>query len=250
VRIDLNCDLGESFGIYRLGDDEAVLPFVTSANLACGFHGGDPSVIRRTVRLARQHGVRIGAHPGFPDLAGFGRRELLASPEEIEDLVLYQIAALAGIARAERIELHHVKLHGALFALAARDAAVAAAVARAITAFDRSLMLYAMPGTEVARQGHEAGLRVVLEGFADRAYAPDGRLASRRTAGALIDDPAQVVARAVRMVRDGEVIATDGSTLRVQIETLCVHGDTPGVGGLVRRLRAALEAEGIDVGAP
>ncbi len=250
MRIDLNCDLGESFGPYRLGEDEAVMPFVTSANLACGFHGGDPSVIRRTVRLARQHGVQIGAHPGFPDLAGFGRRELLASPEEIEDLILYQVAAVAGIARAEGAALRHVKLHGALFALAAREAEVAAAVVRAIAAFDRSLLLYAMPATHVARAGRAAGLRVVSEGFADRAYLPDGRLASRRVTGALIADPAQVAERAVRMVRGGEVVATDGSTLRVQIETLCVHGDTPGAAELVRQIRAALEAEGIEVAAP
>lgn len=250
MRIDLNCDLGESFGPYRIGDDDAVMPYITSANVACGAHGGDPSVIRRTVQLARHHGVSLGAHPGFADLAGFGRRELDASPEEIEDLVLYQIAAVAGIARAEGVTLRHVKLHGALFSLAARDAARARAVARGIVAFDPSLRLYAMPGTEVARQGQIAGLRVLPEGFVDRLYEPDGRLVSRRLPGAVLTDPEDVAARAVRLVRDGEVVARDGSVLRLEVETVCLHGDTPGAAQLVRRVRAALEAAGIQVAAP
>lgn len=250
MRVDLNCDLGESFGVYRLGEDEQVMRHVTSVNIACGFHGGDPSVIRRTVRLARQHGLRLGAHPGLPDLVGFGRRELDATPEEIEDLVLYQIAALAGVARAEDAEVGHVKLHGALFSLAARDAARAQAVARAIARFDPGLRLYAMPGTEVERQGWAAGLRVVAEGFPDRAYEPDGRLASRRAPRAVIDHPDLVAERAVRMVRDGEVVATDGSVLRLQVETLCLHGDTPGAAPLAARVRAALEAAGVEVAPP
>ena len=239
--------MGESFGVYSIGHDAALMKSITSANVAAGFHAGDPSVLRATIRLAKASGVAVGAHPGFPDLVGFGRRELRVTPKDAEDCVLYQVAAVAGIAAAENARLQHVKPHGALYNMAARDAALAAAIVRAVVAFDRSLVLYAPPDSELLKAGYGAGLRVAAEGFADRAYEPDASLASRQKPGSLIDDPEVVVARAVRMANDGTVLALDGSVLRVVIETMCVHGDTPGSGQLAATLRAGLEAAGITV---
>jgi UPF0271 protein len=247
MRIDLNSDVGESFGAYRLGDDREVMRSITSANVACGFHAGDPDVMRATVCLAREAGVAVGAHPGFPDLPGFGRRELRASPREVEHMVLYQIGALDAIARAERVKLAHVKAHGALYNMAARDRSLADAIARAVRAFDPSLVLFGLPGSELVRAGEAAGLAVASEGFADRAYERDGSLASRSTQGSVLNDPEVVVRRAIEMVREGHVTARDGSRLAFRVETLCVHGDTPGAGELTRRLRAGLEASGIAV---
>jgi 5-oxoprolinase (ATP-hydrolysing) subunit A len=248
--LDLNSDVGESFGAYRLGADAEVMRSITSANVACGFHAGDPGVMRQTVRLAREAGVAVGAHPGFPDLVGFGRRELRASPREVEDMVLYQIGALAAIAASEGVSLAHVKAHGALYNMAARDRALADAIARAVCALDQSLVLFGLPGSELLRAGEAAGLRVASEGFADRAYAPDGSLASRVNPGSVIHDPAEVVRRSLRMVTDGQVTATDGSTLTFPVDTLCVHGDTPGAAELARLLRDGLTARGVAVGAP
>jgi 5-oxoprolinase (ATP-hydrolysing) subunit A len=247
MRIDLNSDVGESFGAYRLGADEDVLRSITSANVACGYHAGDPRVMRETVRLARAAGVAVGAHPGFPDLGGFGRRELRASPREVEDMVLYQMGALAGIARAEGVALAHVKAHGALYNMAARDRALADAIARAVRAFDRSLVLFGLPGSELLRAGEAAGLQVASEGFADRAYERDGSLASRATAGAVLHDADDVVRRALAMVTDGGVTARDGTRLSLRVDTLCVHGDTPGAAELTRRLREGLERQGVAV---
>src|SRR4051812_26875985 len=200
VRVDLNADVGESFGAFTIGNDAALMRSITSANIAAGFHGGDPSVLRATIRLARTHGVAIGAHPGFPDLAGFGRRELRVTPQEAEDLVLYQIAAVAGVAAAEGASLQHVKAHGALFNMAARDAALAAALARAVASYDRSLIVFAPPESAMATAAIGLGLRVAREGFADRAYESDGQLASRQNADAVLHDTAAVVARAVGLV--------------------------------------------------
>src|SRR3954465_8412385 len=247
--IDLNCDLGESFGAYTIGADEAVMGSITSANVACGYHGGDPRVMRRTVRLARQAGVAVGAHPGFPDLVGFGRREMRMTPQDVEDMVLYQIGALAGIAQSEAVRLSHVKAHGALYNMAVRDAGMAGAIARAAAAFDPRLIFFALPGSGVARAGTAAGLQVALEGFADRAYEPDGSLTPRSRAGAVIHDPERVVQRAVRMAVDGVVAATDGSKLAMRVDTICTHGDTPGAQGLTRALRAGLERAGVTVSA-
>jgi UPF0271 protein len=247
MHIDLNSDLGESFGRWRLGDDAALMASITSANIACGFHAGDPSVMRRTIALAKQHGVAVGAHPGFPDLVGFGRREMQASAGEVEDFVLYQVAALAGIAAAEGVRLQHVKAHGALYNQAARDRALADAIARAVAACDPSLILMGLPNSELLRAGEAAGLRVAAEIFADRAYEPDGSLASRRTPGAVIHESSEVAARAVRMVCEQTVVATDGSVIRLPAHTLCLHGDTPGAGDLARTIRAALEAAGVRV---
>jgi UPF0271 protein len=247
MQVDLNCDMGESFGAYSIGADEAVMPVITSANIACGFHGGDPGVIRRTVQLAGRHGVAVGAHPGFPDLVGFGRRPMVASPEEVEDFVLYQIAAVAGIARAEGVALRHVKCHGALNNMTQRDDALSAAIARAVAAFDGSLILYCMAGSRLLQAGEAAGLRVVSEGFPDRAYESDGTLVSRRTPGAVIHDAAAVVARTVRMVRDGTVVALEGAIVPLRAETLCIHGDNPEAPTLVREIRTGLESNGIAV---
>jgi UPF0271 protein len=173
MRIDLNCDMGESFGSYTIGNDECVMRSITSANIACGFHAGDPSVIRRTIRLALASGVAIGAHPGFPDLVGFGRREMKVTPDEVEDFVMYQVSAVAGLAAAEGTRLQHVKAHGALYNLAARDADIAAAIARGVATLDRSLILFGLAGSELLIAGRAAGLRVAAEAFADRAYTPD-----------------------------------------------------------------------------
>mgnify|MGYP001173084407 CR=1 FL=1 len=245
VRIDLNCDMGESFGAYTIGNDVAVMPSITSANIACGVHAGDPSVLRRTIRLAMANDVAIGAHPGFPDLVGFGRREMNATPAEVEDLVLYQVGAVAGVAAAEGARLQHVKPHGALYNLAVRDAATSAAIARAVAAADRSLILFGLAGSEMLEAGRAAGLRVAAEAFADRAYEPDGSLASRRKTGTVIDDPDRVVARVLRMVTDGTVEATDGSTVAIAAETVCVHGDTQGAEQLAAKIRAGLEQAGV-----
>jgi UPF0271 protein len=247
MSIDLNSDVGESFGAYRLGADADVMHSITSANVACGFHAGDPGVMRHTVRLAREAGVAVGAHPGFPDLVGFGRRELRASPAEVEDMVLYQIGALAAIAASEGVTLAHVKAHGALYNMAARDRALADAIARAVRAFDRSLVLFGLPGSELISAGTAAGLRVASEGFADRAYAPDGSLAPRTAPGSVIHDPEDVVRRSLRMVTEGQVTATDGSTLAFPVDTLCVHGDTAGAAELTSLLRAGLEQRGVVV---
>jgi UPF0271 protein len=245
--MDLNCDLGESFGAYSIGADVEVMASITSANVACGFHGGDPSVMRRTIRLARDAGVAVGAHPGFPDLVGFGRREMQATPDEIYDMVLYQVGALAGIARAEGVTLQHVKPHGALYNMAVRDGRLADAIARAVRAFDPSLILFGLPSSELLRAANDAGLRAAAEGFADRTYEPDGSLTPRSRAGAVIHDPEVVVQRAVRIALDGRTIATDGSEIPIQVDTICIHGDTPGASHLTRLLRAGLRAAGVTV---
>jgi UPF0271 protein len=247
VRIDINSDMGESFGAYTIGHDAGLLTAITSANVAAGFHAGDPSVLRETIRAAVAHRVAVGAHPGFPDLVGFGRRELNVTPREAEDLVLYQVAAVAGVAAAEGTRLQHVKPHGALFNMAVHDATLSAAIARAVAAFDQSLILFGLPGSEILKAGRAAGLRVAAEVFADRAYEPDGTLASRRKPGAVIHDSDVVVARAVRMVTDRTVVATDGSVVPLEADTICVHGDTPGSDVLAARIRAGFERAGVTV---
>jgi len=247
MRIDINSDMGESFGAYTIGHDAGLMRAITSANIAAGFHAGDPSVLRDTIRLAKASGVAIGAHPGFPDLVGFGRRELNATPREAEDFVLYQVAAVAGVAAAEGMRLQHVKPHGALFNMAVRNAELADAIARAVAAFDRSLILFGLPGSEILRAGRAAGLRVAAEIFADRAYEPDGTLASRKKPGSVIHDPNVVVSRAVSMVKDGSVVAVDGSVVKLGADTICVHGDTKGSDELAARLRRAFEDAGITV---
>jgi UPF0271 protein len=247
MRIDLNADVGESFGAYTIGVDAELIPTITSANVACGFHGGDPAVMRRTVRLARAAGVSVGAHPGFQDLAGFGRREMRVTPQEAEDVVLYQIGALAGIAHSEGVSLRHVKPHGALYNMAVRDAALAEAIARAVRAFDPALILFALPGSALMRAGEACGLTVAAEGFADRSYEPDGSLTPRSRTGAVIHDAPAVVARAVRMATEGRVAAVDGSEILLRVQTICTHGDTLGAQELTRAIRAGLERAGVTV---
>ena len=239
--------MGESFGAYTIGHDPGLMKSITSANVAAGFHAGDPSVLRETIRMAKANGVAVGAHPGFPDLVGFGRRELNVTPREAEDFVLYQIAAVAGVAEAEGVRMQHVKPHGALFNMAVRNADLSAAIARAVAAFDETLILFGLPGSEILNAGRAAGLRVASEVFADRAYEPDGSLASRRKPGSVIHDADAVVARAVRMVKDRTVVAIDGSVVSLEADTICVHGDTPGSDDLAARIRAGLEAAGVTV---
>jgi 5-oxoprolinase (ATP-hydrolysing) subunit A len=247
MRIDINSDTGESFGAYTIGHDAGLFKSITSANVAAGFHAGDPSVLRDTIRLAKKHGVAVGAHPGFPDLVGFGRRELNVTPKEAEDMVLYQVAAVAGVAAAEGVTLQHVKPHGALFNMAVRNRELSDAIARAVAAFDKGLILFGLPGSEILNAGRAAGLRVAAEVFADRAYEPDGSLASRRKPGSVIHDPAAVVARAVRMVTERNVVAVDGSIVKVEADTICVHGDTPGSDDLAAKIRTGLEQGGVAV---
>ena len=247
MRVDLNCDMGESFGRWELGADVAVMPHITSANVACGAHAGDAQVMRRTLRLARDHGVACGAHPGFADLAGFGRREIPVSAEEATDLVLWQLGALEALARAEGVRLRHVKAHGALYNMAARDAALGAAIAHAVAQFDSTLVFFGLAESSMLTAGRAAGLTVAAEGFADRSYEPDGSLTPRRLRGAIIHDLPLVVTRAVRMVTEGRVTARDGSDIPLQIDTICVHGDTPGAADLARALHHGLADAGVRV---
>jgi len=247
MRIDINSDMGESFGAYTIGHDAGLMQAITSANVAAGFHAGDPSVLRATIRLAKRCGVAVGAHPGFPDLVGFGRREMHVTPKEAEDFVLYQVAAVAGVALAEGVKLQHVKAHGALFNMAVHNAELASAIARGVAAFDTSLIFFGLPGSELLTAGRAAGLRVAAEVFADRAYEPDGTLASRRKPGSVIHDADAVVARAVRMVVEHTVVATDGSIVPLEADTICVHGDTPGSDELAAKIRAGFERAGVTV---
>jgi UPF0271 protein len=247
VRVDLNADVAESFGPYTIGCDEGLMPSITSANLAAGFHGGDPSVLRTTIRLARHHGVAVGAHPGFPDLAGFGRREMQLATQAVEDLVLYQIAAVAGVAASEGLQLRHVKPHGALYNMACRDRALATAIARSVAAFDKSLILLGLPGSCLLAAGKSEGLSVAAEGFADRSYEADGSLTPRNRPGAVIHDPDVVIARVLRLVKHGTIDASDGTALELQVDTVCLHGDTPGADTLAARLRDGLQEAGIAV---
>ena len=230
MTIDLNSDMGEG-----VGEDEALLGVVSSANIACGMHAGSPSVMRRTVRAAKAAGVAIGAHPGFPDLEGFGRRDMQMPLSEIEDSVLYQVAALAGIAAAEGAALAHVKPHGALYNMAAKDAAMADAIARAIAQVDRALVMVGLPASALEHAAARAGLRFAAEGFADRAYEPDGSLVSRAKPGALITDPALAAEGALRMAREGRV------------STICIHSDTPHAAAIGAAVRNALDAAGVRV---
>jgi UPF0271 protein len=250
MQIDLNGDVGESFGAYEIGHDAALIPILTSVNIACGFHAGDPGVMRATVALAREHGTAVGAHPGFPDLVGFGRREMKATPREVEDLVAYQIGALAAIAAAQGVRLAHVKPHGALYNMAARDLDLADAIARAIAAVDPSLALFGLPGSQSLEAAQRHKVRAVSEAFADRAYRRDGSLVPRNQPGAVIDDEQIVVTRAVAIARERVVIAADGTRVPLDVQTICVHGDTPGAAVLASRIRKALNDAGIQVRTP
>jgi 5-oxoprolinase (ATP-hydrolysing) subunit A len=243
--VDLNSDLGEGFGVWRLGDDEALLDIVTSANVACGFHAGDASTMRRMCAVAAARGVSIGAQVSYRDLAGFGRRRIDYDPDELRDDIVYQIGALAAFAACAGTRVRYVKPHGALYNTAAVDAGQAGAVVAAVHDVDPALPLLCQPGSVLAARGESTGLRVVAEAFADRAYLPDGRLVPRSSPGAVIHDPDAVVERTVRMARDGSIVAVDGSVLRLPVESICLHGDTPGAVVLASRVRAALAEAGV-----
>jgi UPF0271 protein len=248
VRIDLNADLGEAFGAYAMGSDEAVLAYVSSANVACGFHAGDPTVIDRTVARAVRAGVAVGAHPSHFDLRGFGRREIAADPAEVEADVVYQVGAVEAFARAHGSHLTHVKPHGALYNQAARDETLARAVARGVARFRRDLVLVGLAGSAPMRRAAEAeGLRFAAEAFADRAYDAAGHLVPRSRPGALITDPASAAAKAVRIVCEGRVVSIDGATVPMAVDTLCLHGDNPHALEIARAVRRALEAAGVTV---
>src|SRR5690349_3558028 len=238
MQIDINCDMGESFGAYEMGADDDVLPHITSANVACGFHGGDPSVMRTTVTNALAHGVAIGAHPGLPDLVGFGRRAMHVSPQEVYDLMIYQVGALSGFARAAGTQLQHVKPHGALYNMAVAQPALADAIARAVHDVDSRLMLFGLAGSVMLEAATRAGIASASEAFADRNYLHDGSLVPRSRPDALVSDPDEGVRRVLRMVRDGVVADVDGEDIPIRADTVCIHGDGAHAASLARALRA------------
>jgi 5-oxoprolinase (ATP-hydrolysing) subunit A len=243
--LDLNSDLGEGYGHWALGDDAALLEVVTSANVACGFHAGDPATIDRTVRTAVEHGVAIGAQVSYPDLVGFGRREIDVAPDDLTADVLYQIGALEAFAKAAGSRVRYVKPHGALYNRIARDPVQAAAVVEAIRRYDPTLPLLTLPGSAAMQAAADAGIAAVGEGFADRAYTGEGRLVSRRERGAVLHDPERVAARAVVMATEGRVETVDGGEVTVEVRSLCVHGDTPGAVDLAKAVRSALDDAGV-----
>jgi UPF0271 protein len=246
-RVDLNCDMGEGFGRYSIGNDEALLDHVTSANVACGFHAGDPSVMRRTVELATSKGVAVGAHPGYPDLMGFGRRYMELTLEQAHDLVAYQVGALAGIARSVGSELQHVKPHGALYNAAAIDSELADSIATAVQRVNPDLILLGLSDSELIAAGRRAGLRTASEAFADRTYQPDGTLTPRSHPEALVSDHETAAAQAVRLVTEGRVRSIQGVDVEVNADTICIHGDSPDAPSFAELIRARLEASEIEV---
>ena len=250
MAIDLNSDVGENFGRYSLGCDEDVLKHITSANVACGFHASDPLVMEKTVLLAKTNQVGVGAHPGFPDLRGFGRRAMDCTTQEVRGDVLYQIGALAAIAKAAGMTLQHVKPHGALYNTAAKSKTIARGVCQAMADYDPGLVLVLLagPGGDMIRaMAGEYGLKVAREAFADRAYTPEGSLQPRGTEGAVLQDPEQVAERCLRMARDKEVVANDGSVIKLEADTICVHGDTPTAVQLVARIKETLLENGVEL---
>jgi UPF0271 protein len=249
MQVDINCDMGESFGAYHIGADAEVMPYITSANIACGFHGGDPAVMRATVAAAFASGVAIGAHPGFPDLVGFGRRAMQVSPQEAYDLVVYQVGALLGFTRAAGAELRHVKPHGALYNVAAAQPAMATAIAHAVRDVDKRLVLYGLAGSHLLKAAEDAGIASVSEVFADRNYLSDGALVPRQRPDAMVHDVDEAVRRAVRMVCEGRVADVEGNELAIRADTICIHGDGPNAAALARALRQGLERAGVRVAA-
>ena len=247
-RIDLNCDMGESYGAWHMGADADVMPHISSANIACGFHGGDPATIRKTVRLALDHGVAIGAHPSLPDLPGFGRRVMKISPQEMYDLVVYQAGAVEAFARAAGSRLHHIKCHGALYNMAANDEGLSEAMVRA--AKDLGAMLYVLSRSRNYEIAKATGVAVCGEVFADRGYSDDGTLAPRDKPGGMITDADKSVAQALAMVEQGYVTSLSGKRVPVAADTLCLHGDQPGAARFAQALRAAFKQRGIEVAAP
>lgn len=248
LSVDLNCDLGESYGLYKIGNDQEVLKHITSANIACGYHAGDHNVMMETVKMAKAHGVKIGAHPGFPDLHGFGRRDMHLTQQEIYNLTVYQIGALEAVARACGTKVVHVKPHGALYNIAARDKFVADAIAQAVFDVNPEFVLFGLAGSLLVRSGEDKGLKVAHEVFADRNYQPDGTLTPRSKADAMIHDTDAAIKRVLRMVKHGEIEAIDGSVIEMKADTICVHGDESQTLEFVVKLKKALLDERISIG--
>ena len=246
-KVDLNADLGESFGAYRIGCDEQVLSEVTSANVACGWHAGDPMVLDRTLALAKAKGVSVGAHPGYPDLLGFGRRDMKLTPDEEYAYTLYQLGAFAAFAKRHGLEVQHLKAHGAMYNAAGKDMRLALAVCRAVKDFDPGIILLGLSGSKLIEAAEELGLKAASEIFADRAYEEDGSLVNRKKPGAMIEDEAEAIDRVVRMVKEGKVRAITGRDISVQADSICVHGDGPKALAFTRRIRERLTAEGVEL---
>lgn len=250
LKVDLNCDLGESFGAYHIGNDDEILPFVSSVNIACGFHAGDPSVMRQTVEKALQHGVAIGAHPGLQDLMGFGRRMMRVSPEEVYNYMIYQIGALDGFVRAAGESMHHVKPHGALYNMAAVDPNIADAIAKAVYRINPDLFLYGLANSEFVQAGKRYDLRVIQEAFADRTYQPNGTLTSRTEKNALVTSEDQAITQVLQMVQEGCVQVVDGSTVRIEAQTICIHGDGAHAVQFAEKINGTFRSKGVSICAP
>lgn len=245
--VDLNSDLGEGFGAWRMAPDDDLMPLISSANIACGFHAGDPRIIEHTVHQAKANEVRIGAHPGYPDRVGFGRRTMAATPDEVRTDVLYQIGAMAGFCHAASVELQHVKAHGALYNLAVDDAPIAEAIAMAVKQFDPNLIFFVLPRSQLEAAGETAGLRIAREAFADRGYLADGSLVPRSRPDAIITDHDLVVRRMIRLVKEGVVETVEGTDLHLEAHTICLHSDTPSALDIARALRAGFDQAQITV---
>jgi UPF0271 protein len=248
LRIDLNCDMGESYGAWKMGNDEAILPFVTSANIACGFHGGDPATMRKTVAAAIKNQVALGAHPGLPDLQGFGRRNMSITDQEAYDMVVVQVGALAAVAASQGSKLRHVKAHGQLYNMAVKDEGLAHALAQATYDVDRNLVFFGLAASPMIPIAEKIGLKVASEVFGDRNYQADGTLMPRNKPGAMITDVNQSIKQVLQMVQTGTLTAADGTTVSVQADTLCIHGDQPGAVAFAQAIRHALKEAGIEVG--
>lgn len=249
VRVDINSDIGESFGRFRIGQDEEVIKQVTSVNIACGFHAGDPVVMEKTVKLALDNGVAVGAHPGFPDLMGFGRRNMSISPREARAYIVYQVAALNGFVKALGGKMQHVKPHGALYNMAAEDYQLARAIAEAVYSVDQELILVGLAGSQLIKAGRDAGLRTACEVFADRAYTREGTLVPRGTPGALIEDEGEARERVLEMVLKGKVKSIDGEEIGITADTICIHGDSQQAENFAKKIRKALEKAGVKIAA-
>ncbi len=246
-KVDINCDMGESFGRHKLGMDEEVIRYISSANVGCGFHGGDPHVMRKTVMMAKENGVGVGAHPGLPDLLGFGRRFMDVSPQELEDFFVYQIGALKGFCDAAGIRLQHVKAHGVLSGLAEKDLGMADAICRAISLIDKDILWLTYYGTKTREIAESMGLGVIAEFYADRAYNTERLLVPRNQAGAVIDDIQEIQKRILQLVNEGTVTTIDGQVLKMSCQSICVHGDTPGALEMVQKIRSALESHDVTI---
>lgn len=245
--VDLNSDIGESFGAYKMGMDEEIVKYVTSINCACGYHAGDPLIMDKTVKAAVENGVQIGAHPGYPDLMGFGRRKIAVKPEEARAYMLYQVGALSAFAKAHGTKLQHMKLHGAFYNTACNDETLANAILDAVEDFDKDLILMVLSGSYIAKEGKRRGLRISQEVFADRGYNEDGSLVNRSLPGAFVKDPKEAIPRVIKMIKENKVVTADGKEIDIVADSICVHGDNPEALEFVKNIREGLEDEGIVV---